>query len=155
MFTRAMDVLLKGGRPLTPPHGGGLVAFTLTGDLPRKRNPNTAGFVLVPTGIRTRPLRPSCAICRFESVSHRFCTRGGSGATVSPFRRNGIAVPAQCHHRSAKGFARAAPPKVGTAVPCRASRPQPKGRGGSPLPPVAPPPRPRSGLSKKGVRPYS
>ena len=66
----------------------------------RKRNPNAAGFVSVHMGIRTRTLRPSRAICRFESVSRRFCTRDGSGATASPFRRNGITVPAQRGGRS-------------------------------------------------------
>ena len=35
-----------------------------------------------------------------EPCFAQFCTRGGSGATASPFRRNGIAVPAQRHHRS-------------------------------------------------------
>ena len=119
-----------------------------------------------------------------------------SGATASPFRRNGITVPAQRGARSSfyainklRGATKAPPtfrhslrpprlyPLVGAAVPCRPSRPQPKGRdrsplppapplptgrGGSPLPPVAPLPpgrggsplppvaplRPRNGLSK-------
>ena len=37
---------------------------------------------------------------RLPSVSRGFGTRGGSGATGWRFRRNGIAVPAQRHHRS-------------------------------------------------------
>ena len=64
----------------------------------KQTKPKHGGICLRPHG--NRPLLPSRAICRFQSVSRGFCTRGGSGATVSPFRRNGITVPAQRHHRS-------------------------------------------------------
>ena len=48
----------------------------------------------------SRPRKAPAQIVRFWAVSRGFCTRGGSGATGWPFRRNGITVPAQRHHRS-------------------------------------------------------
>ena len=81
----------------------------------KQTKPKHGGICLRPHG--NRPLLPSRAICRFQSVSRGFCTRGGSGATVSPFRRNAITVPAQRYHRSGA----TAPPfrRNGTPVPAQ------------------------------------
>ena len=130
----------------------------------KQTKPKHGGICLRPHG--NRPLLPSRAICRFQSVSRGFCTRGGSGATVSPFRRNGITVPAQRGDRSSfyainklRGATKApltfrhslrphAPSKGRDRSPLPPAPPLPPGRGGSPLPPASPPHRPRSGLSK-------
>ena len=135
----------------------------------RKRKERMRRSVSVPMGIRTRP-PPHVPVRRLRKLSgfgpfHAVfapaavpAQRGGhSGATASPFRRNGTPVPAQRGDLSIfyainklRGATKApltfrhsfrprAPSKGRDRSPLRSAPPLPPGRGGSPLPPVAPP----------------